>query len=186
MIFWQFFTHVLVAGFSLKFEWEQITPNPPESFQYSGQSLHFCLISNCPLLSKSYCFWINHLGFVPNTPNTIGIPLTFMFQFFFLFFFVFCQGLVTYLYFRFLLISLYDLPERRNPLFCRLSHTLFFRRLSLGLVVFLRFGNLFVFQNPKEFWESHSPGHIMCCVYSSCSQSQIQFFCSTPSPFGRI
>ena len=62
-----------------------------------------------------------------------------------------------------------------------LTDSLFFCLLSLSLVVWLRFGDVFVSQNPREVYASHSPGQILGCAYINCSYDQILIFCPTPN-----
>ena len=44
---------------------------------------------------------------------------------------------------------------------------------SLFLVVWPRLDDLFVSQNPRGVFASHSPGHILGCTYTICSYGQI-------------
>ena len=54
--------------------------------------------------------------------------------------------------------------------------------LSLGLLVWLRLGDLFLFKNPRKFCASHSPRRILVCACTTFSSGQIQliFFCANP------
>ena len=45
--------------------------------------------------------------------------------------------------------------------------------LCLGRVVWPRLGDPFIFQNTRELCESHSPGRILGCGYTTCSYGQI-------------
>ena len=84
---------------------------------------------------------------------------------------------VTLSFFTFLSVLLCGQPERQSPLFGRFSFffcfflgggcSFFFffffylLLLSLGLVVWLRLGDPFESQNPREFCASHFPGRIL-------------------------
>ena len=116
------------------------------------------MVSTCPLISKSSSLFTNPLGIVPSAPITISITITFMFHSFIL---VLQQGLDINLSFCFLLILLCGLLRGQYPLFSRFS---FFCWLSLGLVIGLRLGDLFISQNPRELCASHSPGWILGCA----------------------
>ena len=54
-------------------------------------------------------------------------------------------------------------------------------RLALILVVWLRLGNPFVFQNSWEVCSSHSLGQILGCTYTTCSHGQRSISCIIPS-----
>ena len=70
----EFFTSVLADGFSLEFEWQQVSSSLQDSSQDSGR---------CPPTSKSYRPFNNSLVIVSNAPITIGTIVTFMFHSFF-------------------------------------------------------------------------------------------------------
>ena len=55
---------------------------------------------------------------------------------------------------------------------------IFFCWLSLGLVVWPRLCDLFVSQNPREVYASHSPGWIPSCSYTTCLYGQISILCT--------
>ena len=114
------------------------------------------MVSTNPLISKSSSPFAKPFVIVPSVPITSGI--TFMSHSFL----VLWQGLCTFLSFCFLLFSLYGLPGRQSQLFSRFS---FFGWLSLSLVIWPRLDDLFVFQNPREFYAFHSPGWILVCAY---------------------
>ena len=66
----------------------------------------------------------------------------------------------------------------------------FFWWLSWVLAVWLRFGDLFVSQNFKEFSASYFLGQIPGCAYTICLFGQIQTSCTiasgSPSPSSRV
>ena len=53
--------------------------------------------------------------------------------------------------------------------------------LLIGQVVWPRLSDLFVSQNSREFFASHSPGLILDCAYSICSWGQTSISCTIPS-----
>ena len=75
------------------------------------------MVSNRPLISKSFSLCINPLVTVPRAPITIGITVTFMFHNFF-------NSLArwsTYLSFRFLSILFCGQPRQQRPQFGKFS-----------------------------------------------------------------
>ena len=58
-----------------------------------------------------------------------------------------------------------------NSLFCW---------LLLGLVVWPRLDDPFVSENARTVCAYHSPGQILGCVYTICSDGQIQISCTIP------
>ena len=72
--------------------------------------------------------------------------------------------------FRFLSVLLLDQPKWQDLLFGSFFH---FCLLSLGLVVWPRLDDLFVFQNPKKCCVSHLFRRVRCCVYNIYSYGQI-------------
>ena len=111
------------------------------------------IASTRPLISKTSSFCTNP---VPSAPITIGIIVTFMFHSFP----IPLQGQGTYLSFHFLLLSLCRQPGQQSRQFSK-----FFCWLSLGLVVWPRFGDPFVSQSPRGVCASHSPGQILGCAF---------------------
>ena len=79
----EFFTSVLADGFSLEFEWQQVSSSHQDSSQYPGRPRQCCRWDSLPLplpISKSSRPFINPLVIVPNAPITIGTIFTFMFH----------------------------------------------------------------------------------------------------------
>ena len=125
------------------------------------------VVATYPLISKSSRLFINPLGVVSSTPITIGITVNFMF-------YSFCslsRSRFLSLFSLFLKFSLCGQPEQQSPLFGGFS---LFCWLSLGLVVWLRLGDLFVSQNPRGVCASHFPGRILGYEYTICSYGQIE------------
>ena len=71
-----FFTSVLANGFSLEFEWQQISSSL-FSLQDSSQNYD-------SLISNSSSPFTNYFEVFPTAPITISVTVTFMFHFFFL------------------------------------------------------------------------------------------------------
>ena len=78
----EFFTSALADGFSLMFEWQQVSKSLLDSSQYSSRSQQYCSLdglhpsSNFQVLQSLY----NPLVTVPKAPITFGIIVTCMFQ----------------------------------------------------------------------------------------------------------
>ena len=123
------------------------------------------MVSSGLLISKSSSSFINSLVTAPSAPIIISIIVTSMFHSFFS-----LARSRYWSFFRFLLFSICGLPERQSPLFSRL---LFFCWLSLGLLVWSKLGDLFVYQNPEKFCACHFLGRIPGCAYTICSYGQI-------------
>ena len=92
-----------------------------------------------------------------SAPVTIGITVNLIF------FSVFRQGPSTCLSFRFLWFSLCGPLWRQSSLDDWFSFSFFL--LSLGLVFWSWLADLFISQNPREFYASHSLGRILVCAY---------------------
>ena len=60
-------------------------------------------------------------------------------------------------------------PGQQSPQFGKFAFCWLFQ----GLIVWLGLGNLFVSQNPKEVYASHSPGQIPGCAYTIWLYGQI-------------
>ena len=135
-----------------------------------------CMVSTHPFISKSSSPYTNPFVIVSSAPTTSGTTVTFVFHS--CFFLVLYQSLGTYPSFRFLLFSLCGLPERQSRLFGRLS---VFFLLKLDLVVWLRLGDPFVSQNPRDcfiflngLWVVHIP--IVCMVkYKFLAQFTVNY-----------
>ena len=141
--------------------------NDSRSLQVSGTLLSILIDLNnavvwmvfaCPLISKSSSPFIKLLGIVPSAPVTIGMTFTFMFHSFF-------SSLLKFTY-----LSLFSLSLIFTLWSARMAKLVFFCCwLSLGLVVWLRLGDPFISQNPREVCASYSPGIILGCTYTICS-----------------
>ena len=75
----EFFTSALTDGFSLEFEWQQVSSSLQDSSQYSSRSQQW-MVSTRPPTSKSFSPFNNPLETVPKAPITIGVLDTFMFH----------------------------------------------------------------------------------------------------------
>ena len=81
----EFFTSVFADGFSLEFEWQQVSSSLPDSSHDSGRSQQCCHLDSLypSPTSKSSRPFNNPLVIVPKAPITIGTIVTFMFHSFF-------------------------------------------------------------------------------------------------------
>ena len=85
LLFWEFFPPVLVDGFPLESEWQQISSSLQNSTEYSGWSHQCCSLDS--LYSCSY-FQVpqslyQSLVTVPSMPISVGIIVIFRFHSFF-------------------------------------------------------------------------------------------------------
>ena len=118
------------------------------------------------LIFKSSYICTNPSVTVPCVPITIGIIVTFMFHSFFQF-----SSKVQVLIFIFTFFQFYSVFSRDSQI-SNLGSSLFCC-LSLCLVVWPRFSDPFVCQNPRGDCASHSPGNILGCAYIIYSYGQI-------------
>ena len=121
---------MLADGFSLEFEWQQVSSSLHDSSQDSGRSKQCCLwiVSTRPPISNSSRPFNNPLVIAPNAPITIGTIISFMFHSFF-------NSLAsrgTYPSFHFPSNLFYGPPGQQSRQFCRFFF--FFFWLLWGLV----------------------------------------------------
>ena len=76
---WEFFTSVLVDGFSLKFEWQQVSSSLQDSSRYLAilNNAVVWMVSTRPPTFKSSSPFNNPLVTVPKAPITIGCSIVF-------------------------------------------------------------------------------------------------------------
>ena len=96
------------------------------------------VVSTCPLISESSSLFTNPLGIVPSSPTTIGISVTFMFLRFFNF-------LTRSWYLSLFLFSFIFTQSTILPV-------LIFCWLSLGLIVWPRLGDPFVYSISRFYF----------------------------------
>ena len=118
------------------------------------------MVSTCSFISKSFSSCINPFVTVPITRITIGITATFMFHSFFQ-----SSSKAQVLILLFTFFQFYSVVSREDKFFY-LASSLFFSCLLLGLVIWSRFGDPFVFQNPRGVCAFHFPGQILGCAYT--------------------
>ena len=131
------------------------------------------MVSFCPNIFKSPSPFTNPLEIVLRASIIIGIIITFVLQQFF-------SSLARSRYLSLFLFSVNFIVVCQDGKIHNLAGSLFLC-LSLGLVVWLRLGDLFLYQNPREHFASHSPGQILGCAYTTCLYSQIWNSCTIPS-----
>ena len=73
---------MLTDGFSLEFEWQQVSSSLQDSSQYSGRSWQCCSLVSLPrlVISESSSPCTNPLVTILGAPITNGIIVTFMFH----------------------------------------------------------------------------------------------------------
>ena len=115
------------------------------------------MVSVCPLISKCSSPFTKHLGIVPSA--RIGITVTFMFHTFFS-----SQARSKYLSFFSLsfIFTLWSASTEKYTIRQALVHFFFF---DYHVVVWARFGDVFVSQNPIGLCASHFSGRILGCSY---------------------
>ena len=133
------------------------------------------MVSTSPLISKSSSLCTNTLVTLPSSPITIRITVTFIFHSFFSSLEMSRYFIPFSLSFSFTLWSAGSAKSITRQVLC------FFFLLSQGLVDWMRLGDPFVSQNPRDVCASHSPGQILGCVYTICLHGQISISCTIPS-----
>ena len=120
------------------------------------------MVSTRPLISKSSSPFINPFVTEPIAPIIIGIIVTFMFHSFFN-----SQARSRYLsFFSFSInFTLWSTGTAKSIILQVLFYLLI-------IVVWPRFGDPFVCQNPRGVCTSHFPGHMLSWVYTICSYGQ--------------
>ena len=122
------------------------------------------MVTTCPLISKSSRPGTNPLVIVPRAPITICTTVTFMFNG--LFNSLVEVKVLIFLFAFFFNFTLWSAGAEKSTIrqgfffFCFVCCW-----LLLGLVVWLRLGDLFISQNPRRVRASHSPGHILGYYY---------------------
>ena len=132
------------------------------------------MVSTHPFISKSSSPFTNPSVTLPRAPNMTGITITFMFQSFSIPY----QSWGTYRSFGFLSILLSGQPEQQSPQFGKFTFSFW---LLFGSVVWNRYGDPFVSENPRGVCASHSPGQVLGCTYTIFSYGKIQISCTIHS-----
>ena len=132
------------------------------------------MVSNCFLISKSFSPCIYPLVTVPRAQISVGITISFMFHSFYKF-----SSKVQVLIFLFAFFQFYSVVIRDSKV--NNSASYFFSWLLLGLVVWLRLSDPFVFQNPWGVCAFHFPGRSLGCEYTIYSYGQVSISCTFPS-----
>ena len=130
------------------------------------------MVSTRPVISKSSSPCTNPLAIVLRAPIIIGITVIFMFQF--VCFFQFPNKVLVLIL---LLLSFnftqWSAGTPKSTIQQDFFFFFFFLTITLGLVVWEKLNNPFVFQNPRRVCASHFPGRILGCAYSIYSYGQI-------------
>ena len=122
------------------------------------------MVSTRPLISKFSSPCTNPLVIVPRVSITTDVTVTFMFHSIFQF-----PSKVLVLFFLFTFIQFYSVVSRDNKI-----------HKSASSFFFPRFGDPFVSQDPCGVCVSHSPGQILGCTKTICSNGQTEIYSTTP------
>ena len=170
----EFFTIVLADGFSLEFEWQQVSFIWRVSFIWHltfwwwgyGDAVVW-MVSTRPLTSNSSSPFNNSFVTVAKAPITIVIIVIFMFISFF-------NSLARSRYLSFFFIFFqYNSVVSRYSKVHNFTSSLFFCWLLWVLVFWPRLGDPSVCQSPIGVNVHHSPGQMLGCAYTICLYSEI-------------
>ena len=162
LFLFEFFIPALANGFSMGFEWQQVSSSLQNSSQYSSRSQNCCSLDG---LHPSCYFQLRQFfyqSFSDCTKSTnynwynchFHVPQVFQFIF------------------HFLSVVLRGQLGQQSPQFGKF----FFCWFLKGLVIWPRLGDLFVSPNPRALGTSHLPAQIRGCAYTICSYGQISIF----------
>ena len=165
ILLWEYFTPALADGFPLEFEWQQI-------FSTLQDTAVVWMVSTRPLISKSSSLFINSLVIKLCAEITTGITVTLVFRWFF-------SSLARSRYLCLVWLSFsFKLWSTGTGKYTNRQQVFF-------LVVWLRLGDPFVSQNPREFCASPSnslmshTGHSL--AGASYPSAEMQLLYSTPA-----
>ena len=170
LLFWKFFTPAVADGFPIGFEWQQVisilqdSSRHSDRYQQCSSLVGLYSFSNFQVLQVMYYFLMTVLR-VP-----IGITVNFMFHSFFN-----SLAMSTSFFslsFNFTLWSAKFTIQQVLPPF-------FFCWLSLGLVIWLRLGNMIVSQNSTSLCVSFSGTDFGLCIYHLFVWSNLNFLPSS-------
>ena len=171
----QFITRAYSDGFSREFERQQVSKASRSNHTILAvlNNAVVSMVSTRSVIPKSFSPCTNPLETVLSPAITTGITFTFMLPSFFP---VLLQGRCTYFSFRFLSVLPCSQPEEQSPLFGKFYIYIYFFIINIisgCLVVWMRLGDLFVSQNPRELRVSYFPRQILGFAYTICSYGQI-------------
>ena len=127
------------------------------------------MFSSRPFISKSSSPCMNPFVTVPRAPITIGIILTFMFL-------IFKDFLTRSWYLSFFSLCFNFTLWSAGTAMSTIRQVLFFLLIIMGLVVWLRLGDPFVYQNPyRSFCVSFSWTDSGFCIYHLFVWSNVNF-----------
>ena len=148
LLSFEFFTSALVNGFSLEFEWQQVSSSLQDSSQYFGRSQQCYSLDS--LHSSSYFQVLQPLyqsfGDCTKCTNYNWYHHHFHVPQFFLF-----PSKVKVLIFLFTSFQFYSMVSQDSKIYNFASSLFFFCWLLPGLIIWLRSGDLFLSHNPREF-----------------------------------
>ena len=151
LLFWEFFTKTLADGFSLEFEWQQVSSGLLDSSRYSSRSQQCCRLDGLYISSILWRLYQElHLQVIL---LSISYP-TIFFQFLRMVFII----IFLFVFFQFYSVVCRDSKVHNSvrTLFCW---------LSLCMVDWPGLDDRFVSQNPIKYCTSHLLGWILCCAY---------------------
>ena len=170
LLFSSFFTSALADCLPLVFEWQQ-SPQVSRALLSILAVLNnvvVWMVSTSPPTSKSSSYFDNTLVTVTKVPIAIDIIVTFMFHNFF-------NSLARSRYLSFFSHSFSFILWSAGTTESKILQILFFFCcwLLLGLVFWLRLGDLSVYESPIGVYVCHFLGQMLVCAYTICSYSQI-------------
>ena len=129
------------------------------------------MVSTRPPTSKSSSPFTNPFVTEPKAPITIGIIVTCVFHSFFQFPSKVEVLILLFVFFQFYSVVSWD--SKVHNFAISLLFFFFFCWLLLGLVFWLRFGDLSVSQSPIGVYVFYFPGQVLGCAYTICWCGQI-------------
>ena len=132
------------------------------------------MVSIWPLISKTSIPFTNPLEIVSSKLITIGITVILMFHNFFS---SLSKSRYLSLFLLLVIFALWSTGTGKSTIW-KVLFFYFCCWLSLGLLIWLRWGDILVSQNPMEFCVSHSPGWILGCAYTTLLHGQISISCT--------
>ena len=158
LLFWWFFTAALIDGFSLEFPQDSRTLLSI----LADLNVVFWIVSTCLLISKSSSSCTKLSVTELSVPIIIGITVIFMSHSFSI---SLARSRYSCLFSLSFSFALWSAGTAKSTIQLVLLF-IYSCWLSLGLIVWLRLGDPFLYQNPREVCTSHFLGLILGCAYT--------------------